>query len=279
VGGADAVPRAFRSALSLNGRIRNTVRDIVRWLAEADPLLRYTARHSTLAFATTPETLLRLERLGAPRVQLMAAVGLPEEDVLRLSRYPSPADDEITFVSIGNLVHWKGFELGLRAFACSGLDEARYVVIGDGPERGRLERVARELDVDRRVRFLGRLPRERVLDELQRCHALVHPSLHDSGGWVCLEAMAAGRPVICLDLAGPAVLVEEGTGIRVPASAPAEVERMLAEAMCTVARNAPLRMSMGERGRAVVAEHFSWDRRGELMARAYRGLSESMDRE
>ena len=49
---------------------------------------------------------------------------------------------------------------------------------------------------------------------------LIHPSLHDSGGWVCLEAMAAGRPVICLDLGGPGLQVTEKTGIKVKASTP-----------------------------------------------------------
>src|SRR2546430_4418443 len=42
-----------------------------------------------------------------------------------------------------------------------------------------------------------------------------HPSLHDSGGWVCLEAMAAGRPVICLDLGGPGYQVTEESGIKI----------------------------------------------------------------
>jgi glycosyltransferase involved in cell wall biosynthesis len=279
VGGADAIPAAFRRALSLNGRIRNAVRDLVRRLAEADPLLRYCARRSTLALATTPETLIRLERLGAVRVQLMAAVGLPEEDVCRLSRYPGAGDDEPTFVSIGNLLHWKGFEFGVRAFARAGLENSRYVVIGDGPERHRLERVAHELGVERQVRFLGRLPRDRVLSELRRCHALVHPSMHDSGGWVCLEAMAAGCPVLCLDLAGPAVLVGDGAGIRVPARTPAETERLLAEAMCRLAGDALLRERMGERGREIVSERFSWDKRGLLMARAYRDCPELTDRE
>ena len=176
VGGADAIPRAFRGALSLNGRVRNALRDLVRHVAEIDPLLRYCARRSTLALATTPATQTRLARLGAPSVQLMAAVGVPEHDALRLSRYSRSDDGEATFISVGNLLHWKGFEFGIRAFARAGLEGSRYVLIGDGPERRRLERVALELGVDRRVRFLGRLPREEVLAALEACHALVHPS-------------------------------------------------------------------------------------------------------
>jgi glycosyltransferase involved in cell wall biosynthesis len=184
----------------------------------------------------------------------------------------------VRFVSIGNLLHWKGFEYGLRAFARANLKGAEYVVIGDGPERQRLELVATHLGIEERVRFLGRLPRKQVLAQLRHCHALVHPSLHDSGGWVCLEAMAAARPVLCFDLGGPAVLVEERAGFRIPAESPAQAEWLLADAMRAVATDSVLRSQMGERGRELVAERYSWDHRGKLMADAYReSVSRTID--
>ena len=58
-----------------------------------------------------------------------------------------------------------------------------------------------------------------------------------SGGWTCLEAMAAGRPVVCLDLGGPATQVTEETGIKVPAPVPNQAVSGLAEAMTRLARD------------------------------------------
>lgn len=272
VGGGDSVPRPFRCSLSAHGRLRNAVRDAIRRVAEIDPLLRFCARRSTLALATTPATESRLRRLGATNVRLMPAVGLAEADIESLSSYSPPDGRIVRFVSIGHLLHWKGFEFGLRAFARANLNDAEYVVIGDGPERRRLESVAADLGIDERVRFLGRLPREQVLAELRNCHALIHPSLHDSGGWVCLEAMAAARPVLCFDLGGPAVLVDEGAGFRIPADSPAEAERLLANAMRTIATDSPRRNRLGEWGRRLVVEQYSWDHRGQLMADAYREI-------
>jgi len=265
VGGGDSVPKAFRASLSPHGRLRNAVRDTVRRIAELDPVLRYCARRSTLALATTPATEVRLRRLGAANVQLMPAVGLSEADIESLSGYPAIQGEVVRFVSIGNLLHWKGFEYGLRAFARANLKGAEYVVIGDGPERQRLELVSTHLGIEERVRFL-------------HCHALVHPSLHDSGGWVCLEAMAAARPVLCFDLGGPAVLVEERAGFRIPAESPAQAEWLLADAMRAVATDSVLRSQLGERGRELVAERYSWDHRGKLMADAYReSVSRTID--
>ena len=99
------------------------------------------------------------------------------------------------------------------------------------PRRRSLEVLARRLGVDHKVRFWGHLPRKEALSKLERCHVLVHPSLHDSGGWVCLEAMAAGLPVVCLDLGGPATQVTQETGIKVAARNPRQTVVDLAEAM------------------------------------------------
>ena len=52
---------------------------------------------------------------------------------------------------------------------------------------------------------------------------LLSPSLYDSGGWVNLETMAAGRPVVCLDLEGPGLQVTENAGIKVAAISPEQV--------------------------------------------------------
>ena len=114
----------------------------------------------------------------------------------------------------------KAFHLGLRAFAQfhRQLPESEYWIIGDGPERKGLERLARQLGVAESVRFWGWLPRPEALRLLAECDVLVHPTLHDSGGWVCLEAMVAARPVVCLDLGGPGVQVTDETGIKLPAT-------------------------------------------------------------
>ena len=61
------------------------------------------------------------------------------------------------------LLSWKGFHLGLQAFARCGDDEAEYWIAGEGPARPGLERLARALGIERRVRFLGALARARAL--------------------------------------------------------------------------------------------------------------------
>jgi len=268
VGGGESAPRALWPTFGPRGAAYEMFREAFRWLGEHDPLVRLAARRCALALATTRESAERIERLGARNVMVLQQVALPSEELGILDRRPEPTDP-FTLMSIGNLLHLKGFHLALRAFAASGLGESRYLIVGDGPDRGRLEKLARDLGIMTRVRFAGRLSRHEVLRMLGDAHVLVHPSLHDSGGWVCVEAMAARKPVICLDLGGPAVQVTEETGIKVAARTPEQVVADLGGAMRRLAKDPGLRTSMGLAARKRAEEHFSWRRRGEQLQEFY----------
>lgn len=262
LGGGDSVPRAFLASLGPRGRFLNGVREAARYVGERLPLVRRCARQSCIALATTPETAIRLAKLGADDVRRVPAVGLSVADVEALGARPDPPGQPVRFISIGRLEHWKGFHYGLESLAVAGLHEAEYWVVGEGPERARLERLAAALGIGSQVRFLGQLSRDETLARLADAHALVHPSLHDSGGWVCLEAMAARRPVIYLNLGGPAQLVSPEAGIAIEATNPADAVKAMATAMSSLASSPELIRSLGEAGRRHVRECHTWPVRG-----------------
>jgi glycosyltransferase involved in cell wall biosynthesis len=270
VGGGESSPPAFRADFAFRGMVYEATRDLARWVGERDPFVRLTARRSAVALATTEETAVRLRRLGAERVWVFSQVGLNQKEIDHL--HPNgawPREDPTRFVSVGRLLHWKGFHLGLRAFARARLSDAEYWIVGDGPERERLEAVAKELKVSDQVKFWGRLPRDEALRKLSECHALIHPSLHESGGWVCLEAMALRRPVVSLDLGGPAALVTEETGFKIPAIKPEQVVDELAAVMNALTKDRDLTIRMGETARKRVVEQFNWRKKGAQIAEIY----------
>ena len=184
-------------------------------MANAAPSVRRRRDELALGLAVTAETRARLLALGTKRVELSVRWGSTVTTTTHLSRMPAPDAERLRFISMGRLLHWKGFHLGLKAFAAAALPQAEYWIVGDGPERAYCQTWSASLGVEDRVRFRGSLSRPTLSRSWQPAHVLVHPSLHDSGGWVCLEAMAAGKPVICLDLGGPAEQVTERTGVKV----------------------------------------------------------------
>ena len=190
-----------------------------------------------------------------------------------MSGLGAPPDPEsFRVVTVGNLIAWKGVEFGLRAFAAlhSKCPRAEYWLIGEGPEKQRLRQLAEELGVAFRVRFLGRLARPLALAKLAACDVLLLPSLHDSGSCVCTEAMALGKPVVCLDVGGPALQVTTETGFAIPAESPGPAVNGLAEALETLARDPELARRLGENGRARVRETLNWDAKGLEFSAIYR---------
>lgn len=273
VGGAESLPSAFASDLSWRAAAYERIRDAARFVGEHDPLVRQTARRAALALATTPETASRLRRLGAARVEMLGESGLNSRELRSLQALAVPKAPPARFISVGRLLHWKGFHLGLRAFAAARLQDAEYWVVGDGPERSRLEALTSALGIRDQVRFFGHRPRAETLELLEQSHVLVHPSLHDSGGWVCLEAMAAGRPVVCLNIGGPATQVTPQTGIIVPAGSPQQVHSHLVAAFRRLATTPLLRDQLGQRGRRHVETSFSWDAKTRHLAKLYERLA------
>lgn len=271
VGGGESAPKAFWRDFSWRGKAYETLRDVARGLGENDPFVRMTIQHSAIAQSTTEDTAKRLHKIGATNVQILSETALASEEISRLAQHALPNDDSsIKFISMGRLLHWKGFHLGIRAFAQADLPEdAEYWLLGNGPERQRLQVLAESLGIADRVKFWDRLPREETLQKLSECVALVHPSLHDSGGWVCLEAMATGRPVLCLDLGGPAVQVTSETGFKVAADTPEQAVRDLAKAMTLLAQDSSLCMRMGQAGKKRVSEAYSWEAKGRSLNQLY----------
>ncbi len=275
VGGAESAPRAFSSSFSLSGRVQEALRNVARWVGECDPIVRRTARRAVLGLATTEDTAKRMRMLGCRSVSVYSEAGLAQEEICRLSSMPSRHGKSFRLLSLGRLIHWKGFELGLRAFARaqSRLSHAEYWIIGDGPERKRLERLVHRLGISDRVTFWGYLPRSQVLEKLAECDALMHPSLHDSGGWVCLEAMAAGLAVVCFNLGGPAVQVTDEAGIKVSAVSPEQAISGLADALARLANDPAFRAKLRSAARERVKDHFAWDEKGKFLATIYKDVA------
>ena len=198
--------------------------------------------------------------LGARVVEITSVSALGAADVRMLGELPpGPQGPGYASSVSARLLRWKALHLGIAAFAQADLPDAEYQILGDGPDRKRLEALITELGVGDRVRLLGSQPRESVLQGLGAAHVLVHPSLHDSGGWVCAEAMAAGRPVLCLDIGGPGQQVTANVGLKVTPAGQEQTVKDLAQAMRRLASDRELRARLGAAGRLRVRERFTWE--------------------
>jgi glycosyltransferase involved in cell wall biosynthesis len=168
-------------------------------------------------------------------------------------------------LSVGGLQKLKGVNHVLEALATlRSRHDFTYVIVGDGEESRNLRTLARELELEDRVVFCGRLGREEVPQYFSACDLFILGSLTEGSGNVLLEAMSSGRPVICTDSGGPPEYVLHGrTGFVVPVG---DVQAM-AERIRQLLDKPELADSLGEAGRTRMVEGFAYSRKiSEILA-------------
>jgi glycosyltransferase involved in cell wall biosynthesis len=166
-------------------------------------------------------------------------------------------------LSVGHLVERKGHHLVLEAL--SRLPEGTLLIVGDGPERARLVALAKKLQIEDRVRFLGAVPHERLPELYNVGDLLVLASSREGWANVLLEAMACGTPVVATRIWGtPEVVTEDAAGLLVEErSAPA-----IAESIRTILAAPPDRGATRR-----FAEKFSWDATTEGQIELFRQIT------
>lgn len=162
---------------------------------------------------------------------------------------------EIRFLSACTLIPLKNIPVNLGALARLGKDIPwRYTVIGDGPERDRLERLARELDIDDRVVFTGHLERRQVLQEMRRGHVFLMVSAPETFGLAYLEAMASGNVVVGARGYGIDGVVRHGeNGFLCTPGSEESLFAVLEEIVAKVGKGGPA--AVAERGRRTAANY------------------------
>src|SRR5437762_5349942 len=174
-----------------------------------------------------------------------------------------PKDGEWRLVQAGRLIEKKGLPVTLRAFAVflRKYPNATLTIAGEGPLLAKLQKLARELNIERRVSFTGFISQKQLRDIYYRSHIFLHPSQtgHDGNQEgipnSMLEAMASGLPVFATEHGGIPEAVENGlSGVLVPE----RDHETLARALLNAAQDPDLLSRTGRAGSEAVKHNFDW---------------------
>lgn len=199
------------------------------------PYMRQVLAAAQAVVAVSPSLAQAAQELGAPasRLRLVpngvdTALFHPADKALARRQLGLPAQGPL-FLYLGWLVEVKGPAVALQALAR--LENARLVLVGDGPLKPALLALASRLGLEQRLVWAGAQPHARVAGYLAACDALVLPSLSEGEPNAVLEALASGRPVAASAVGGVPGLVHPG---RQGYLAPAGDAKALAQAMAQV---------------------------------------------
>ncbi len=215
VAGGEATPWRLRLGYGWRGWVVDGLRDLSNLLVRIDPFMRRTFRQARLIFATSEQTraLLPKRHRAKTRVQLaIGSAGAAPHTPANAGRAEVGSGFRLLYV--GRFLYWKGVHLGFPAFAglLESRPDARLTLVGNGPDERRWRKLAAALGVERNIDWLPWVPHGDMPKIYASHDVLLFPSLHDSGGTAVLEALSHGLPVVCVDLGGPGVLVDETCG-------------------------------------------------------------------
>ncbi|HIJ85358.1 MAG TPA: glycosyltransferase family 4 protein, partial [Magnetococcales bacterium] len=238
VGGGETLPFRFVAGYRWRHRFREGLRILLGIVTRINPLFYLACYRSRLILAATEQTRMTIPRVFQNRVVLEAQIGMPgHASNIKMAN----TKDAIRFITASRHVYWKGIDLLLYAFRHyldAGETGGRLTILGHGPETPHLKELCQRLGLDGHVHFTARLPaREMVLDAFAQADVFVYASVLECAGYVVLEALSMGTPVVCLDLPGPGEIVDDQCGIRVAAKNPQEAIQGMARAMITLTQD------------------------------------------
>lgn len=272
-GGAHRIPAAFLEEFSTGERVADWRRVYGQWGFRHDPFFYLSHSRARAILVCNQEAWEAMPARWKHKTQLMTVNGVAKE-FLNYSSLPKAPGRCFEILSAGRLIRLKGFDLAIRGFKLFSVKvpDSQLTIVGDGPDLTRLQALVAGLGLEGRVRFETWMPREDLLRKMRTCDVFLFTSLRDGGGLVVVEAMASGKPVVCLDSAGPAFHITEECGIKIPPRSPAQVIELMPQALESLYHDPELRLKMGQAGRARAEKGYTWDYLGERILRMYEGV-------
>ena len=229
-------------------------RNLYRFL----PFARSTYRDAAAIIAASSQTYSEFAEYG-DKVFFVPEPGIDLSVCSDDSRRPEPGA-KLELIFVGGLVPRKACDLALRgAAAVLRSDVARFTVVGDGPERKRLEELVRSLGIEKAVTFCGWVGHPEVFSRLRSADVFVFPSLRDNGAGVVFQALACGAVPVVADFGGPGDIVHPEVGYKVPLTNEADLVLQIENILKELASNRHVLDGLRERGMSYARESLTWD--------------------
>jgi glycosyltransferase involved in cell wall biosynthesis len=230
------------------------LRNLYRFL----PFARSTYRHAAAIIAASSQTCSEFAAY-CDKLFFVPEPGISPSLCFRDSR-SAESGARLELIFVGGLVPMKACDLALRAAApLLRSDLARFTVVGDGPERSRLEQLARSLEIEKAVSFCGWVSHAEVLRRLRSADVMVFPSLRDNGAGVVFEALASGAVPVVADFGGPGDIVHPEVGYKVALTNEGDMVSEMEKILANLASNRELLNRLRQQGMSYARERLSWD--------------------
>ncbi|MCA0911031.1 glycosyltransferase family 4 protein [Qipengyuania gaetbuli] len=271
VGSENTHPQILKH-LSVRSKLKDLARVFMRSaLRTFDPFTRLTARRAKIILSHTSETL---PPRYAPKIVPFPQTAITDTSELALSKLEAASYGPMKLLFVGELKDWKGARLALEA-ALKFFDsnkEARLIVVGDGPLKKELITCAEKHPEGDRVTFLGRVPMDVVVKNLNEADVFLYPSFHHGLATIVLQAMLSGLPTVCIEGDATGRAIGSSAGITVSLAPDRSPADDLAVALSKLAADESFRRRLGRNARELAVSKYTYDKVSERLSAAYESV-------
>lgn len=264
IGGGESVPDYYLNNFPLKYRIVQKLRKLLITTSFINPLITIPSRNAELIIARTEESadVIPFKYRNKTRIILETAIDF---DMFKENVRIRENEKICKIIYTGRLIHLKGLENALHALAlikAEGKICFEFTIIGKGPMKKSLIKLANDLGIEDNVKFVDQISQQEVIDHLYKSDIYLFPSLKEGGPWSLMEAMASGLPIVCMDLSGMHIITDETCAFRIKPSSPKTTQLDMAKALNTLMLDRKLQESMGDNARNRIQKEFNWDKKG-----------------
>lgn len=269
LGGALDTPQAFRAeAASAPMFTRLRALDGLRF--RHDPFLRESYERAACILGVAPYVRDVLADIPMRRFEPVLELGI---DGVAVDARRTQVAGEMRVLHVGRGVRTKGLRDVVRAMArIRDLPGVTLTSAGGGEEIDLCRAEAEKLGVSDRVTFLGRVTRDEVEDLYTSHELFCFPSFREPAGGVLYEAMRHGLPVITADRGGPAWIIDDTSGVRIPVTTPETFARDIALRLRELALDPAKRGRLGAGARSKVEREGLWGVKADQLVDLYRSI-------
>lgn len=267
IGGGEAVPDEYLELMGKKSSILQRFRKIMIKTARFNPLVISPIKKAKYVIARTEDTakLVPCKYSSKVKVCLETAIDLSEISAKDYNE-DEKSDKKCRLIYTGRLIKLKGLDLVFAAISkCSCNNQIEFVLVGDGDQRNHLESLAKSLNIQDRITFIGKKSRSELLQILRDGDIYIFPSFKEGGSWALMEAMGCALPVICLDTSGMHIITDEKSAIRIPVGDSNNTVERYKNAIEKLENDVQLRQQMGVHARIRIEKAFNWDEKGEFL--------------
>lgn len=234
-----------------------------------EPIKRWAAREASVMAVVSKVMEDELaNQVGQINNVVIAPMGVDLEKRFRPAFNGRPCTYQI--ITVGRLVESKGVEylIGAMPELVHRFPAAAAVIVGDGPDRIRLERLAVQLGVTDHCEFLGKISNKELPDLYRSSSVFVAPFLQEGLGLVCIEALGCGCPVVASDIPALADIIEHSGKVHL---VPARSRKAIISAVTEVFSNFDEELNGARRSHSRLSAKFGWNVVSEGYAAILRG--------